>query len=262
MNKIFLTLSALFFLLTSCEKVVNINLNNASPQYVVEGVVFDGTDTARVRLAKTTDYYGISPQQILTNATVSLSDDMGNSVVLPYIGWDSCYQLSGFTSISGRKYTIHVLVDGLNIQGSSTLQQSVPIDSVSIVYKTDGFRGAGYEVATNISDPANTPNFYRLVTTINDTLQNQPKDLYLFNDKYNDGKHIRTALKRRFKSGDKITIELRTMDAAVYDFFTSLRDALNNQNGPAPANPNTNLIGGALGYFGTFTRSKVSIIVP
>jgi len=51
------------------------------------------------------------------------------------------------------------------------------------------------------------------------------------------------------------------MDEPTFDFFNTLSDVLNNQNGPAPANPNTNIQGGALGYFGAFTSSKKQIIV-
>ena len=104
-------------------------------------------------------------------------------------------------------------------------------------------------------------NYYRLVTVVNDTLQNTPQDLYLLSDKYNDGRAVKADLFRRFKEGDKIAFELRGMDEHVADFFTSLNEVLNNQSGPAPANPNSNIQGGALGYFGAFTSSRKEIVI-
>ena len=54
-NRLIIIILLSTFLL-SCEKVVNIDLNEAAPQYVVEGEVFEGTDTVRVLVSLTTDY--------------------------------------------------------------------------------------------------------------------------------------------------------------------------------------------------------------
>ena len=154
-----------------------------------------------------------------------------------------------------------MLANGKEFTATATMPMPVNIDSISGEYKEEDFRKAGYEVAARFTDPVAQPDFYRLIVTINDTLQNKPDDLYLLNDKYNNGKPIKADLFRRFETGDKIEFELRSMDERVFEFFTSLNDVLNNQNGPAPANPNTNIKGGALGYFGAFTSSKKQIII-
>src|SRR5690606_39711682 len=120
-------------------------------------------------------------------------------------------------------------------------------------FKERHFRAESDEVGSRFTDPSGLASYYRLITMINDTLQNQPEYLYLLNDKFNDGRAVKADLFRRFKVGDKIAFELRGMDEQVADFFTSLNDVLNNQSGPAPANPNSNIQGGALGYFGAFT---------
>ncbi len=248
-------------LFASCEKVINVDLNDAAPQYVVEGEVYSGNDTVKVHVAKTTDYYGFAPQQQINDAVVLLTDDQGNNTTIPFTG-NGQYQLPGFNGVPGRRYFLKVTVAGQEFNATSVMPQMVGIDSVSRIFKEADFRKEGYEVAANFTDPAGTKNFYRVVYTINDTLQNQPKDLYLLNDKYNDGKLVKADLFRRFEPGDKIAFELRGMDEAVFDFFTSLNEMLNNQNGPAPANPNSNITGGALGYFGAFTRSIKSTQIP
>jgi len=260
MKKYILLLPVLFILFTSCEKVVNVNLNNAQPQYVIEGEVYEGNDTVEVHVAKTTDYYGFAPQTQIDNATVTLSDNTGNSFSIPFKAAGR-YELPGFNGIAGRQYSLKVTIDGKEFTATATMPEPVNIDSVSKEYKEKDFRKAGYEVAARLTDPAATSNYYRLVYTINDTLKNAPDDLYLFNDKFNNGKPIKADLFRRFETGDKIEFELQGMDEHVFDFFTSLNDALNNQNGPAPANPNTNIKGGALGYFGAFTSSKQGIVI-
>lgn len=260
MKQYIFLLFAAAVLMTGCEKVVDINLNDAAPQYAIEGTVFGGTDTVKVNVAKTTDYYGKAPQQQLSNATVTLSDNAGNSTTIPNIAPGS-YQLTGFNGVPGRTYYLNVKVDGKEFTATSTMPAPVNLDSISKEFKSADFRKEGYEIAANFTDPDADKNYYRLVYIINDTLQNKPEDLYILNDKFNNGKKIKADLFRRFEEGDKIEFELRTMDEPVYNFFFSLQDMLNNQNGPAPANPNNNITGGALGYFAAMTRSKKQIVV-
>ena len=246
--------------MTSCEKVVDINLNDAAPQYAIEGTVFNGSDTVKVNVAKTTDYYGKAPQEQLSTAVVTLSDNAGNSTSIPNIA-PGKYQVTGFTGVPGRTYYLNVKVDGKEFTAASTMPMTVNLDSISKEFKDADFRKEGYEIAANFTDPMADKNYYRLVYVINDTLQSKPEDLYIMNDKFNNGKKIKADLFRRFEAGDKIEFELRGMDEPVYNFFFSLQDMLNNQNGPAPANPNTNITGGALGYFAAMTKSKKQIVV-
>lgn len=260
MKQYIFLLFAAAVLMTGCEKVVDINLNNAAPQYVIEGNVFSGMDTVKVNVAKTTDYYGKAPQEQISTATVTLSDNAGNSTTIPNVAPGS-YQLTGFTGVPGRTYNLSVKVDGKEFTSTSTMPAAVNIDSISKEFKDADFRKEGYEIAANFQDPGNVKNYYRMVYTINDTLQNKPEDLYLLNDKFNDGKKVKADLFRRFEVGDKIEFELRGMDEPAYNFFFSLQDVLNNQSGPAPANPNTNITGGALGYFAAMTKSKQQITV-
>lgn len=255
---LFVAFFALIF--SSCEKVVDIDLDDADPQYVIEAEVYEGVDTVEVQIFRSTDYYGKSPQQPIDHAVVILSDETGDSTQIPAAG-QGRYLLPGFTGVAGRRYNLSVTVDGKIFTARAVMQQPIQIDSVTAEFRKADFRSEGYEVAARFTDPAGVQNFYRVIYTINDTLQNEPGDLYLLNDKFTDGKVMKADLFRRFLPGDKIEFELRTMDEKVFDFFVTLNDVLNNQEGPAPSNPNTNIQGGALGYFGAFTSSRKTIIV-
>ncbi len=255
MKQIIIISSCMAAFFTSCEKVVDVNLNNASPQYVIEGSVYNGVDTVKVRIGQTTDYYGRAPQQWISDAEVKLSDDAGHEIQLPEVA-PGRYEFAGFNGVPGTRYQLKVQIGENLYTAYSTMPQRVEIDSVSAEWKTaTGFLDEGFDVAARFTDPVHTTDFYRLITTINDTLQNGPRDLYLLDDKYNNGQPVRADLFRRFQPGDKIRFELRTMDASVFGYFKTLNETLNNPNGPAPSNPNTNITGGALGYFGAFSRS-------
>ena len=152
MKKYIFVLPIIMMLFASCEKVVDIDLNNASSQYVVEGEVYEGMDTVKVHVAKTTDYYGRSPQLQINTATVILSDNEGNNTNIPLVA-DGKYELPNFTGIAGRQYMLKVTVDGREFTAAATMQQPVNIDSVSKEYKEADFRKEGYEVAARFTDP-------------------------------------------------------------------------------------------------------------
>ena len=66
-----LGLSILFF--SSCQKVINVDLNAADPQYVIEANLYEGSHDFKVRITKTTSYFssgGTIP--VVNNASVTL----------------------------------------------------------------------------------------------------------------------------------------------------------------------------------------------
>ena len=74
-------------------------------------------------------------------------------------------------------------------------------------------------------------------------------------DKKNDPRNI--------KSGDTVTIEMLGIDEAVYKYWYSLHfNGGDGGNIATPANPVTNVSGGALGYFSAQTVDRKTVIVP
>lgn len=249
------------FLLVSCEKVIHVDLNTADPQYVIEASVFEGTGPVRIRVTRTTDYYGKEPIAPVNDAMITLSDDQ-DTVQVPFSS-DGHYFLPAFQGIAGKNYHLEVTAGGTIYQATAAMPYPVTFDSIRYEYKEKmGFFEAGYEVSAYITDPADRPNYYRIQYSINDTLRNKPSDLYVFNDKFNNGKVIKISLFERFKNKDSLYITLYCMDEPVYTFFNTLNTTLGSGNGPAPANPVTNITGGALGYFGAFTEDSQSVLLP
>jgi hypothetical protein len=256
-------LAAVLVFFTSCEKVIHIDLNTAAPQYVIEADLIEGTHPFRVHVAKTTDYFGVDPQQQVGDAVVTLTEQAGASVTIPFSanGW---YELPSYTAVSGKSYTLKVVSGGKDFTAVSSMPFPISIDSMSYEYKdeNEGFGDPGYEVAGYFNDPVGVNNYYRVILTVNDTLLTEPEDLYLFKDKFNNGKLVKVDIFDRYQTGEKIHMEVRGMDESVFQFYTTLNDALNNQGGPAPANPISNFTNGAMGYFGAFTSSEKELIIP
>ncbi len=67
----------------------------------------------------------------------------------------------------------------------------------------------------------------------------------------------------KVRSKDTVMVEMRCIDKAVYDYFYSL-DQISSTNGNSatPANPVSNILGGALGYFSAHTVRKVAAVIP
>jgi hypothetical protein len=84
----------------------------------------------------------------------------------------------------------------------------------------------------------------------------------LYDDQYTNGRvtELRVA---RAEEGSVYRIELMSLDSKTYVYFRTLEDLLytNPFFGSTPANPNTNLNNGALGYFGACAVSVKTITV-
>ena len=69
---------------------------------------------------------------------------------------------------------------------------------------------------------------------------------------------------RAIRRGDELTIELQSVDEAIYRFWYTMKSGggAGNSNTAAPANPLTNLQGGALGYFSAHAIDRRKVIAP
>jgi hypothetical protein len=243
-------------LFSSCEKVIHVDLNERDAQYVIAAELYEGEHPFQLSLRKTTDYYGESPQESIDNALVWLYEVNSDSILVPSMG-NGRYELP-FHAEENKSYRIKVLVDGKAFTAETKMPQKVKIDSLNVIKAEANPKDSNFQLSVAFIDPAIVKNNYRLVIAVNDSMQNKPEDLILFNDRLSDGKHANYLLERQFKRGDRVRVQLVTMDDGMYDYLVSLKDVIENQDGPAPANPISNLRGGALGYFGAFNSSMAS----
>ena len=71
-------------------------------------------------------------------------------------------------------------------------------------------------------------------------------------------------MRNYFNPGDTVWVDLLSIDKASYDYFNTLNNILTSDRSPtslAPANPNTNLTNGALGYFAAYSVDSRMIIL-
>lgn len=253
-------------MLSSCEKVIDLNLNEAEKRYVVEGVITDQTD-ARVTVSQTKNFNEDNSLATVSNATVQLSEAGGTVTTLTETS-PGIYTAPGLKGSSGKTYLLTVKVDGQTFTAQSTMPQRVNFDTL---YVTDEFLfGENRRTAnTEYQDPPGRGQYYRFVQYING--KKEPTIFYQ-NDEYTDGNYVNNKLfyfpedddneDQKIKTGDELRIDMFCIDANVYKYWFSLDRSATGESGQAtPSNPVSNLKGGALGYFSAQTTQTKTITV-
>lgn len=260
-NRIYLIFIVPFIcLLSSCEKIINLNLNTSASVIVIQGNVYDHTGPYLVRISKTVNFTESTIFPPVTDAIVTISDNAGNSEVLVQ-SIDGTYITSTLLGIPGRTYTLQVEIQGKTYLSNSTMPSAVKIDSI---YFKKNFFGNGIETVLTFQDPKNIDNYYRVIQYINDTLKT---DFNIGNDKLHQGKMISFSLSttsingdKPLKTGSNITLQLESIDKNVFEYFRTTRG--NNGRSASPANPVSNITNGALGYFNACSVREASVKVP
>jgi hypothetical protein len=264
-----ISLLALYFLSTSCEKIIDVDLNVANPAPVFEAVL-ESDSTCYVNASLTSSYYDNSTSPPITNAVMTLTDQLGNSEVLTHEG-DGIYRGNTIIGAIGNTYTLSINLDGALYSASSTIQPVTLIDSCSVQDRGSFFGGGGtgpteYFVYVNYTDPGNLTNYYAVQTTYYDSVEAQYTTAYrIADDELSNGTSTRSFTTFvGFESGDTLNIELASIDKATHLYFKTLEDALSGAGfaSAAPANPTTNFSEGALGYFGAWSKDEIQFIVP
>ena len=264
LNLIFGFLTIIIY--SACQKVINVDLNNAAPHIVIEGLITDRPGPYSVKISKSGSYFNQPVLPPVTGADVNITDDSGTVDTLKET-MPGIYITTRIHGTTGRTYTLKVISENQEYTGESTMFSHVHIDSVNLT-KTEslhfGFGGGSNNVNhvdlnCFFKDPYEK-NFYRLKVSGSDTTINE--NYRLFDDQYTNGQEIELRAARA-KAGDTIRIELYSLDKQTYGYYRTLEDLLRTNPffGSTPANPNSNLTNGALGYFGVSAVSSRTVII-
>ncbi|MEO8085206.1 MAG: DUF4249 domain-containing protein [Bacteroidota bacterium] len=245
------------FVFSSCKKVIDIDLNDSNPQFVIEANIINDGTPCTVDITKTINFSESNNFPAVTNAIVTLSDNAGNSENLQMTS-NGHYTSSTITGVQGRTYTLNVNVDGKTFNAVSTLPYEVNLDS-AWVQDLLIFGSNSYSVIPEYKDSSGTMNFYRFKLFVNDTLD---KNIFLEDDVFTDGRTVTIPLfgEIEIEAGDTLRLQMMCIDKPAYLFFFSLASLQNGSTG-APANPVSNFSGGCLGYFSAHTLMEKTMVV-
>lgn len=254
----------LLIALTSCEKVIDVDLNTADPKTVVDASLCAQDSIHVIFISESgrfTDAQGLAR---VTGAAVVLSDQNGTEGTFTELD-SGIYYLQNYPLLDGNTYDLSVTNGDEVITASSFLNPAITIDS--IFFEEDQFGGGGgpggeeeeqaYRTRILFQDPANVVNYYRVVLTVNDTVD---RNFVALDDDLTNG-NVRNFpyFFREVYEGDEVDAELWTIDRSGFDYFTTMQD-ISSDGGFAsatPYNPISNLSSG-LGNFVVYNRTEIS----
>lgn len=243
-----------------CTKVINLSVPNAAAQIVIEGNVTNGPGPYQVSITTTVPFSADNNFPTVDGARVTVTDNAGlyDSLVETAPG---VYSTQGnWVGQPGNTYTLNVSVNGLTYTGSSTMPQPVNLDSVTFEQVVK-LKKTVIEAVPNFQDPPGVGHYYQFTEAVNGT---PVPNIFVFSDRLAAGNYIRQPLAddstKHLLAGDYFSLNMYCVDEGTYNYFKVLAQQQNTGTfeavlftDVAPANPTSNLSGGALGYFSANT---------
>ena len=250
--------------LCSCQKIIDIDLNEGNTKYVVSAAIEEGSHTAVLNITETIGYFDtVYPPKI--SGAESYIMDNNNNINYFQEKKPGIYLIHNFEAIPNNTYNINIQIENETITGSSFLPPFIILDSLTYTYESPSIiSNGGYIVYAEFNDPIEQDNYYRLRVTKNGELNDKPRQMVLFNDKFSNGSHIKIPYYlNSYDLGDEIKLELISIDKDVYRYYETLFDATvySGPNDAAPSNPESNLSDNAIGYFGLYSVSSKTILI-
>lgn len=254
-----LTLSLILVSLSSCQKVIDISVNDAAQKYVIEAELLSDTSLATVRITKTRNLKDDNTFEFGTGAVVTISDSLGNKVTL-HENAPGYYNSQDLRGVSGRSYTLSISIDGQQFCSLSRIPRRVEFDSIQLD-STTFFGQKNYALIPALTDPPMERNYYRFILHYNDTLA---KDIIVGDDSFADGLRNKRPIftQVELKNGYRVALDMECIDAEMYNYWLALAMMQQGSGAQTPTNPPSNIKGGALGYFSAHTWQQRATKIP
>lgn len=279
--------------LMSCEDVIQLDLPKTTPILVVDGTITNLAGQQVIKLTKSQDLLATTTPLAVTNATVKVTDNLGRIYEFKDLKNDGQYiwtpaNATDIMGVVGKTYTLEVKSENETYQAVSALKRVPKIDS--IVYKFDdadlrqqgdGKPKTGYTAQFYATDPKGVGDCYRIKVYKNGKLFSDANNITIAYDAIGNKSPLgdglmfilpirRAAAPQLYLENDKLSVELLSITEAHFDFWTQLRQELNNAGlfaRPAARIPcnvlnvNANSEQKPAGWFGTSAVSRLEVTI-
>jgi len=258
MKQYILPILLLSVALTGCRKEITLDLEDESNKVVIEAIITEGPGPHTVQLTRSLGFTASNTFPAISNATVTLTDDIGNSEQLTETA-PGIYTTATLVGGQGRTYQLNTWVDGTTYTAQCPMPVEVTMDTLMV----DSFPSFGTYtkiIVPGYIDPAGMANYYRFIVSVNGEKQ---EGFSVESDRFSDGNLVFQPLfvnDVELESGDVVQVTMECIAPDVYHYFFSM--AQNVDNASTPADPESNISGGALGYFSVRTSSTRTVMVP
>lgn len=247
----------------ACKKVVQLDLNNAPSQIVIEGEVINRNEPCTVKISRTVNFSADNIFPPVTGATVQVTDSVTGVTTALIESAPGTYTTRSYSGIPGHIYNLRVVAEGKEYRASSTMPVPVPMDSITFSRNTDFNNKQSINAIVNFQDPPGLGNYYQFTEYRNGRLI---PNVFVFEDRLSDGRYIQQPLfndSSYLQRGDTMLLKMYCIDKPVFDYFNTLIPVTGNNSfqSATPANPISNISNGALGYFSAHTISQERVRV-
>ncbi|MCA5004868.1 DUF4249 domain-containing protein [Sphingobacterium bovistauri] len=237
--------------LASCEELIDVNLNDVDPRYVIEGDLTDLSADQVITVSQTVAFDAPVRNKPVENAIVTVTDDKGTIYAFTKSG-DGIYR-ANFKPKALRTYNLKVVIEGEVFAASSYMNSYIDVDSLGVIEDVI-FTDTVYSVTQKFMDPKDQPNYYKYKISVNGSDFAFSR---VFSDKFNDGMFVTHQISDPNNDiflGDSVVVNRQIIDKQVFDYWNELQSI--NPGSAAPANPTSNISNGALGYFSVSSSKR------
>lgn len=223
--QLFIVLIIASFTVTSCEEVIDVNLDTAAPKLVIDASIKwqKGTTGSlqKIKLTTTTGFYS-NTIPVATGAIVSVSNiSLSTPITYSFIedGQTGEYVCANFNPIINNNYALTVVYKGETYTSTSQFMATPDIVKTEQKLKP-GFGGEDfYEIKFYFQDNAVEDNFY-LGGAKNNTIVYP--EYGVVSDKFTQGNLMFIVYQDELKKGDIIDYTLQGITEKYGNFMTKL----------------------------------------
>jgi len=243
------------FFLVACKDKIQVELQNEQQPLVIEGLLTNES-TQSVEIHRSGDFYQLDNYEAIKDATVQIKDATGTAIPLT-VDQNGHYQTAAWAAKADQEYHLTIQYQEETYTAKTTLPQQVKIKEVDVKIENDS---TAY-IRCKFDDLIGQQNFYRLRFYRNGDIQESR--LYVLRDVNFEGKTKTYNFKREaIAYGDTIVVELWHIPEYTYNYYRQLKEVIEQGLlSSVPYNPESNIEGGALGYWGAAAIDRDTLIL-
>lgn len=186
MNRnILFTLLVSFAFFSSCEDVIDVELEQGNNQIVVDAWIDNLSQTQTIKLSRTSPYFDASRPPIVTGATVQIVEDNGTVYDFTDADNDGTYTWtpepgSSFGRIGGNYGLSIITEEGVEYVSASSMKRIMPIDSITLEDREEELgQPAGIYAELFARDFSGEGDAYWIKSYKNGQFLNKPQEINL-----------------------------------------------------------------------------------
>lgn len=279
--KLYIVAIISLYTLSSCEKVVNVDLPKGAGLPYVDAWITDKPGKQSIKFLKAVDYLDSKQPEPITGAQISVTDvTAAKTYAFTYSNGEYAYDAGAASiGITGHQYKLSITWNGELFEATDVLNRVNKIDSITVKYKKEkNDEKEGYYAEFHANDLPNGTDYYWVRTYKNGELNYHVNEMVsidgtFYEDISNGLPFIEpltegiTSGEKPYIKGDVVKVLIRSLSKPSYDFMDQLIDQLYSgglfakilQNVPVNiTNKQTGSKTKIYGWFGTVAQTELS----